>query len=306
MTFLIRSDPRGVRERPSSGRLRGPQAGSHRVHQPNPRTRAAGTPATGSDRPLCRRGASCPETTERGPGPEKRHRYPTKRLLSAWTLFGYEGWGVVSVVVEFSIPAGDFVLGRALQRTSGLTAELEQMIPTGDRPIPYFWVFGDPDGQFEAVLEDDPALGDCHLVDRLDDRSLYRAEWDPPSDEFVQLIIDSDAVLWGAEGDADTWEFTLRFAGSHELSAFHTACREAGIDLDVVSLDNPIDPAGGESGPLTDAQASLIEYAYDQGYFEIPRQRTLAEIAEELDISDQAVNERLRRGLDSLVESTLK
>lgn len=212
----------------------------------------------------------------------------------------------VSVIVDFSIPAADFTLGKALQRTTGLSVELEKMIPTSDAAIPYFWVVGEGTEQFDAVLEQDPGLSTFEVVDELDGRRLYRAEWDHAMDTFVQQIADSEAILQEGGGDAELWQFQLRFPDSHQLSSFHGDCREQGIDLTIRSLYNPIEPTAVETQDLTEAQRSLIEQAYDAGYFEVPRQTTLAEIADELGLSDQAVNERLRRGLSTLIGATIK
>jgi predicted DNA binding protein len=212
----------------------------------------------------------------------------------------------MSVIVEFSIAAENFVLGKALRRTAGLSVELEKMIPTGDAAIPYFWVRGKGKSEFTSVLEREEELSSFEVVDKLDGRWLYRAQWDLSVDTFVQAMVTHDAVLQEASGDAESWRFQLRFPDSHQLSEFHTDCRERDIDLTVESLYNPIEPATVEMRDLTTGQRSLIERVYDEGYFEVPRKVTLVEIAEELGISDQAVNERLRRGLSTLIEATLK
>lgn len=212
----------------------------------------------------------------------------------------------MTVIVEFSIPGEDFILGRALQETEGLSVELEKMIPTGGSAIPYFWVLGEDKSQFDAVLRREPELSDFEVIDELDGRWLYRAEWDSSVDTFVQRLVEHDAILQEADGDATAWTFQLRFADSHKLSTFHTDCREQDIGLTVERLYNPIEPGSIEMGDLTEAQRSLIERVYDAGYFEVPRKVTLVEIASELGISDQAVNERLRRGLSTLIEATLK
>lgn len=212
----------------------------------------------------------------------------------------------MSVIAEFSIPAEDFVLGRALRETEGLAVELEKMIPTGNATIPYFWVTGEGNEAFDRVLEREPELTSFKVVDEIDDRVLYRAKWDTSRNTFVQAIDEHDAVLQEAGGDAEAWEFQLRFPDSHQLPEFHTACQDRGIDLRVESLYNPIEPNVVHTRELTEAQRNLIEHAYDAGYFEVPRRTTLVEIAEELDISDQSVNERLRRGLSGLIGATLK
>jgi predicted DNA binding protein len=43
--------------------------------------------------------------------------------------------------------------------------------------------------------------------------------------------------------------------------------------------------------------------AAKQGYYQIPRETTVADIADALDISTQAASERLRRGMDQLITS---
>lgn len=212
----------------------------------------------------------------------------------------------MSVIAEFGVRAEDFVLGRALQETPELAIELERVIPTGDGIAPYFWVTGEDRAAFEAVLADDPDLSAFEVVDEIGDRALYRVEWDRELDAVVQLVTERDAVLQGAEGDAREWSFQIRFPDAHELSEFHTACREAGLDVSVERLYNPIEPTTVRIEDMTEAQRSLIELSYDAGYFEVPREITLAEIADRLGISGQSVNERLRRGLSTLISATLK
>lgn len=46
---------------------------------------------------------------------------------------------------------------------------------------------------------------------------------------------------------------------------------------------------------LTTRQRETLRLAADRCYFEIPRRATLADLADELGVSDQAISERLRR-----------
>jgi len=211
----------------------------------------------------------------------------------------------VSVVVELSISGEEFPLGKATAKTTGIVVDIHRVIPTGDQFIPYFLVTGENRGTFDEALERSPEIAAFEAVDELDEGALYRAEWDLSKDTFLRQVIEYDAVLQEAKGDADSWMFQLRFPGSHMLSEFHTACRESGIDLDVERLYNPVDPAIVDTREMTAAQQSLIERAYEEGYFDVPRKITLAELADDLGISDQSVNERLRRGLSALIGSTV-
>lgn len=211
----------------------------------------------------------------------------------------------MSVIARFSVPAEDFILGKALQKVEGITVELEQMIPLGEATIPYFWVIGEEQARFDETLRDEPELTEFEVIDTVNDRQLYRAKWDSSIDSFVQTMVSFDVVLQEAGGDAESWTFQLRFSDSHQLSEFHAACRERDIRLSVESIYNPIEPAAVETREMTQAQRALIEQAFEAGYFDIPRQVTLAELADERGISDQAVNERLRRGLRTLVAATV-
>lgn len=212
----------------------------------------------------------------------------------------------MSVISEFSIPAREFVLGQVLRESTGLSVELDQMIPTGQATIPYFWVIGEGRSSFDAVLREAPELQDFEAVDELDDRTLYRATWTDERNTFLQTIVSHDAVLLEASGSAEAWTFELRFPDSGALSKFHAACRDQGIEITVESLYNPIKPSDGTVQTITEGQRNLIELAHEEGYFEIPRQITLAELGEDLGISGQSVNERLRRGLGNLVATTLE
>lgn len=212
----------------------------------------------------------------------------------------------MTVIVDFAIDAESFVLGRAVRKVGGISVELVKMIPAGDSEIPYFWVRGEDQADFDDVLEAEPELQSFEVVDEFDSRSLYRAEWDPTVDTFVQAMADHDAILQEAHGDAEAWDFQILFPDSHELSEFHTHCREAGVDVSVERLYNPVEATVMDASDVTQEQRALIGRLYEEGYFEVPRQTTLAEVAEEMGISDQAVNERLRRGLQSLIGTSLR
>ncbi|SDY15299.1 HTH DNA binding domain-containing protein [Halobellus clavatus] len=58
----------------------------------------------------------------------------------------------------------------------------------------------------------------------------------------------------------------------------------------------------GENSGLIKKQQELLAIAYSNGYFDKPREMTLQEIAEELDISTSAASGRLRRGVKKLID----
>jgi hypothetical protein len=56
---------------------------------------------------------------------------------------------------------------------------------------------------------------------------------------------------------------------------------------------------------LTDSQHRVLELASRRGYFEVPRDVTLKELADEVGVSHQALSEQIRRGTGALVEDTI-
>lgn len=68
---------------------------------------------------------------------------------------------------------------------------------------------------------------------------------------------------------------------------------------------NPTNPDSGPWYGLTPVQRATLVRAVREGYYSIPRELSTQELADSFDVSDQAVTERLRRAIASLVENTL-
>ncbi len=68
---------------------------------------------------------------------------------------------------------------------------------------------------------------------------------------------------------------------------------------------SPIDLEHGRREDLTMTQTRTLLDALERGYYQVPRQTTLVELADMYGVSDQAVSERLRRATAKLIESSL-
>ncbi|AHG01927.1 bacterio-opsin activator (plasmid) [Halostagnicola larsenii XH-48] len=53
---------------------------------------------------------------------------------------------------------------------------------------------------------------------------------------------------------------------------------------------------------LTDEQLAVLEIAYNRGYFHVPREMSATELADELDVAQSTVSERLRTAERTLLE----
>jgi predicted DNA binding protein len=211
----------------------------------------------------------------------------------------------MSVIVEFSLSAADFELGRILGVDPETVIKLETLVPLGETTIPLFWVHHTDNETFVESIQRHPAVRSTTAVDSFEDRTLFKLDWDASVDDLIRGIEDRDGYVLNAVGRAMNWEFEVRFRTHEALRAFSDDCNAAGIPL---TIQRVYAPSGGREDPgeeLTDAQLEALTLAIEKGYYSIPRGCSTKELGDELGISDQAVTERLRRAIVALSTSTI-
>lgn len=211
----------------------------------------------------------------------------------------------MSVIADFSIPADQFAIGHLLEVRPGVRVRFESMIPTGGVIIPYFWVRGPDVETVEAALRASPMVEAVSVVDELDDETLFRVAWAEGVDGFIESITRADAVVLDGEGHGDHWSFQLRFPEYEALSTFYHDLVEKDISVDVEDIHNPIEFEETMEFGLTPEQHEALSIALEAGYFAVPRETTMVELAEKLGISDSAVSQRIRRGLTKILSATV-
>lgn len=211
----------------------------------------------------------------------------------------------MSVIAHIQFPAETFELGRIMRLGGETTISLESMVPLGETAVPLFTVYDGSDNSVRDRISDHPSVKSLKEVSSHGEEVVFALDWNVERDVIFQGLLEADAHLLSAKGTADTWEFELRFPDHDGLSSFKQYCVNANIPLDVGRIYNPTRPGTGQWYGLTTAQKDALLRAVGGGYYSIPRAMSTQDLAEELDISDQAVTERLRRGIVELVESTL-
>ena len=88
------------------------------------------------------------------------------------------------------------------------------------------------------------------------------------------------------------------------LSELYEFCEANGLSLSVDAIYG-LEGNGGAKHGLTDAQHTSLLKARELGYYDVPRAISLSELAAELDVSHQALSERIRRGHGNLIDRTL-
>lgn len=138
------------------------------------------------------------------------------------------------------------------------------------------------------------------------DRRLYRLRLTGAASVVTyDTWIDLGAARLEMRYADERWHARMRFPDRDALATFRTFCAENGLDFRLQRLYDSDPERGPPRDRLTTHQREALRLAHEDGYFGIPRETTLDDIAAELDISNQAASERLRRGCERLIGDRL-
>lgn len=209
-----------------------------------------------------------------------------------------------SLIVELRLPAYQFVLSRTLAAVPEMIVELERFVPTGPSSMPYLWATGDGRRGFEDAVETDPDVERVTPVDAFDGGGLFRVAWTDVDSNLFEWLRAGESGALQAIGQEDEWFLKLRFEDRGSIGEFQEYCQDHDVDFTLHRLYETRAPKLGQYD-LTVAQRKAIVTALEMGYFAVPREAKLEEVAAELDLSTNAVSERLRRGEANLFRSAL-
>lgn len=208
----------------------------------------------------------------------------------------------MTTLVELECPADRVGLARTFDRDGTFEFRIDGMI--GDAP-PLVWTSGTDRGVVDDALEADPSVDViASLANASDDRWLFRLEFGDGLTRLQEIVIDNDGAILAASGRDGEWLLELLFHDRSAVSATHERLAELEYDVVVQRVTTLDERAGGQT-PLTETQYETIVTAHELGYFDVPRNVTLQELADELGVSHQALSERLRRSHAALVSAEL-
>ena len=211
----------------------------------------------------------------------------------------------MATIVKGSLPADEFALRESLSALPDVEFEVEQIVESGDDAVmPLLWVReADPEAIGEA-FEADPSVRDPSLLVNIGGEQLYRMEWVGQVDMVLQMLTNSQATVTDAYGVDETWYLRVLYPNRDSLSATIDYCTDNGLTFDVQTIRELEGEPAGRYG-LSEGQYEALTEAAKRGFYEVPRDITLNELADELDTSHQALSERVRCGTLALIEDTL-
>jgi hypothetical protein len=211
----------------------------------------------------------------------------------------------MSVVVEFMIPAEAFAFGAALSTDPPLKIEIERILQPNSVPVPYVWASQGAFDDFEGSVSTHESVRACTRLDETEERRLYRIDWDPADGDLIKGIAETEGAILQASG-ASTWTFQLRFPNEDRLSEFYSFVSGHDVALDVENVYVLAEQTRQTPAiDLTMEQREALTLAVRRGFYKVPRSITLADLAGDLGVSNQAASERIRRGTDRVLRPVL-
>ncbi|MFC7156819.1 helix-turn-helix domain-containing protein [Halomarina halobia] len=215
----------------------------------------------------------------------------------------------MNVIAEVYVAHPDMALAPTIRAVSDVAV---QVVPhSGTDPetgMFFFLVEGEEDAlrAFEASLEEDHTVDSATLVSASGSTRIYRLCHPEGTKLLSPRTAEVGGLMLEAESDSVGWAVRLQLPDREALAPLWEYCEAEGIAFELRQLYRQEEwTIGGVTG-LTEAQRVTLLMAYERGYFSEPRETSLEDLAEALDISPTAVGGRIRRGTARLIEATLK
>lgn len=211
----------------------------------------------------------------------------------------------MSIIVSLSLPTEDFVLHETFTAVPDAEFKSGRVVESGyDTVLPVVWVRGPSREELEAAFADDSSVEAFTMLAEFEHRWLYHMEWHHNVQLVVQMLTNSHATIMYLYGTAEGWTLRILYPSRDGLSRTREFCHEHGLTFDIETIREFDGDPGSQYG-LTPEQFDALVAAREHGYFSVPREITLAELADEVGVTHQALSERLRRAHEALVDNTL-
>lgn len=212
----------------------------------------------------------------------------------------------MSTIVEASVPTEQFALEETSRRLPEALFEAVRVVADGsDGVMPLVWGTGGDQATITEALEDDASTDEVKVCTQIRGASLYRLSWTARVRVVTKLLVAERGAVLSARARDGAWTFRILFPHREAVAAIVESCDRYDVDLQIERIHPMTESSRSGQSELTDQQLRTVETALERGYYDVPRKTTLTELSEELDVSHQALSERLRRGHRRLVESTL-
>lgn len=210
----------------------------------------------------------------------------------------------MATIVNGHLPLDAFALSETFATIPDLRVEGAPVGAAGKMTtMPLLWAQTDDD-DLTATLAQDPTVTAVEELRRTGNRRFYRMEWTPEVHCCMNILLQSQGLLLQSQATSSQWRVDILYPDREVLRQANESCERFGLSLTIDAIRS-LDADQRTQWGLTSVQYRTLTRACQQGYFQVPREIALDELAGQIGISHQALSERLRRGHDTLINATL-
>jgi predicted DNA binding protein len=212
----------------------------------------------------------------------------------------------MATVVDMTIPTDQFALSETFDVVPDVTFETVRVAAHSPQSVmPFIRASSSEINELNGPLNHDTTTRRVVRLSRDDECMLYRITWGSKVRTAIEKFVQADGSLLGAYGGADRWKLRLLFPDQASVSETYNNWRDHSIDPSIQRVSGVSDVADSNGINLSSCQHETLIEAFETDYYDIPRGITLDGLADKLDVSHQALSERLRRGHRNLIATTL-
>ncbi|EMA51690.1 DNA binding domain-containing protein [Halococcus thailandensis JCM 13552] len=220
---------------------------------------------------------------------------PTQRTLSESTD---------PSTARFVLPAESFALTDLFERVPDARVECESAVANPDDHALLVIEAGEHKQDIDTALRSDPSVADVECFGERADGWTYRVTWKGRPRRLIQRLVAADVSLTSMQSRNGEWQFQLLAPDREGIARAHDIMEDLDCEADCRSISS-VDRERSNGSGLTPDQHEALVTAFEKGYYKVPRDITAAELADELDISHQALSERFRRAYQQLLRTAL-
>ncbi|MFW5959425.1 MAG: helix-turn-helix domain-containing protein [Natronomonas sp.] len=200
------------------------------------------------------------------------------------------------------------ILRRPLECVSGIKIVWEQTYQLSrDSTQMDVWIHSNDFGRVDEAIDDDPSVENREVIAEVSGQKMYRLDLTERGQKvrLMPVIRSADGVLKKAVGENGEWLCQVQLPDRNALKELNQAATAVDLDFAIHRIFEETGAVGKPGMSITPRQRETLNAAIENGYLEIPRDCTLAELGETLGVSESAASERFRRGVKNIIEETI-
>jgi predicted DNA binding protein len=209
------------------------------------------------------------------------------------------------IIAELSLSASSLLLTPTIEANPESRVRIQFQPAMDPERRRFFVMVESPDfDAFDDALADDYTVADPQVMAEGDDFRMYRLGLSEDVVAVTPMVTEVGGMVLEMHSTGSMWFVKLQIPDRDALVSFREFCGAMDIDYRLERLYRT-EPTREFDVGLTEQQRETLLEAFREGYFDVPRSASQAELARDLGVSDSAVSQRVRRAVAALVENTI-